>query len=318
VQEVVETLMSQAIDLAESDNLEGALALFQQLSRKDPANAKAYENKGVTLMRLGRYPEARASFMKAKSLMPAANAENLDNNLMALLQHEAYARAGDGDGDDDDEWPGDSAVDTYGNGNEDEDEDGYDDTPILVTMPGRNPSSSSSSSDKNRNNEAASSSTSDDFTQQAIGLAEAGDMVGALPLFSAAAKRDPKNGRMHENLGQYYRSKLGSPHTVTTPPTHTVTTPPTHTLSTKRRHSDAAWAFGGSAVLSREGLQSLCPVRGPFPIVERQLQRPQRPRRVCANLWKGPTPNVPGVRPHGRDADPHQQQQQQQRQRCST
>lgn len=67
-------LNARAISLAEGGDLVGALPIFKKARDMDPSSAEYASNHGVTLMRLARYPEARACFEAALQL-------NVHNNL---------------------------------------------------------------------------------------------------------------------------------------------------------------------------------------------------------------------------------------------
>ena len=88
---VVSSLTNDAIDLAETGDMVGALELFRQATAKAPKSGKAWENIGVTFLRLGRLEEARSALEVARDLLPASET-SIRENLSALDEHEEFAR----------------------------------------------------------------------------------------------------------------------------------------------------------------------------------------------------------------------------------
>jgi hypothetical protein len=115
-------------------------------------------------MRLGHLEDARISFAKAETILPSSD-ESLGANLEALSEHLDFE---------------------------------------TLTIP--NDSSSSSSSSKQADRDTAAPGERDMetalvLTDEAVALAQAGDLIAALSIFQEAADLDPSNGHMWENLG---------------------------------------------------------------------------------------------------------------------
>ena len=83
-----------AIEKAESGDVVGALPLFQNAVNVSPQSSQAYENLGVTQMRLGLLEAAEHSFLKAKNILNAKGLRQEDSliaNMLALKQHKEHA-----------------------------------------------------------------------------------------------------------------------------------------------------------------------------------------------------------------------------------
>ena len=169
----VDALLNDAIALAEDGDLQAALAIFEQLVDKQPQNGKYHENLGVTQMRLMMLPEARLSFERARAILPTDD-DSIQRNFVALEETEAGAGSGSSGGGS----QASSGYDDYGSsgGNYGSDYDGaYGDV--------------------------SDTEDADKAINEAIVLAESGDVVSALGLFKEAVRMNPILPSVHENLG---------------------------------------------------------------------------------------------------------------------
>ena len=158
-------LMDEAIKVAESGAIDEALELFKQVVKADPTNGRFHENLGVTYLRLQLLPEARASFERARKLLPK-NDHSIKRNLNAIEEAESTM--------------GVEVLDNYvGSG---DDEDYYDYT------------------DETTSRIEVDEEDIDRITNQAIRLAERGDIVDALPLFQKAVDMDATKSTSLINL----------------------------------------------------------------------------------------------------------------------
>lgn len=133
-----------------------------------------FVNVGVCLLRLTRLKEARLALNRAKQLLPANEASLLDN-LRALKELEDYHR----------KYP-----------------------PSEADAATSSSSSSRRSSDKS--NGPGDPTLATKLTNEAIALAESGNLHNAFGLFEQAALADPTDGKLWENLGkQIYCSYSG-------------------------------------------------------------------------------------------------------------
>lgn len=122
-----------------------------------------FVNVGVCLLRLSRLKEARVALDRAQQLLPANEASLLDN-LRALKELEDYHS----------KYP--------------------------LNEEGTGSSSSRRSSDKPDGPGDPTLATK--LTNEAIALAESGNLHSAFGLFEQAALADPSDGKLWENLGE--------------------------------------------------------------------------------------------------------------------
>ena len=103
------SLTNDAIDLAETGDMVGALELFRQAAAKAPKSGKVWENLGVTFLRLGRLDEARESLERSRGLLSPSD-RSLQDNFAALEEYEEFMRQHpDAIAGVSDDWDGDSS-----------------------------------------------------------------------------------------------------------------------------------------------------------------------------------------------------------------
>jgi len=183
-EEQLSGIVNQAIQLAESGNVVASLPLFESSAKQSPANSQLWLNLGVTQMRLGLLKGARKSFNTAKALLNGMPAGSLDDNFAALDEHDVFAESiGHNPANMYEEFRQDQADsgDNHDGGFSDDDDyvDDDDDDDGVVGSRG----------------------DVEALTNEAISLAENGDVMGSLSLFLSAANQDAENPRAWENLG---------------------------------------------------------------------------------------------------------------------
>jgi Flp pilus assembly protein TadD len=157
-----------AITMAESGDLLGALDLFLEAVREDPTNSKVHENLAVTQMRLGLINDARKSLGRAQELHGSTPSDSLKSNFAALQEHVEYAESIDHDK---------NAL--------------YQEYSKMMKKKG--------GGNKKGNDEEAEEG--DPKIDEAIALAEAGDMLAALQLFEEVAAGSQYNPMSWVNVG---------------------------------------------------------------------------------------------------------------------
>jgi tetratricopeptide (TPR) repeat protein len=175
-----------------------ALPLFEKAAQMQPDKSDVHINLGVTQMRLGLLDAAKMSFQAAKAQLGGMPGASLKDNMQALKEHYVHARSinhdtttvyaewstkvsGD-DGYDDYDYGGDSDQTKGSNGGV----DAYDPYSVNEMYSDR---------------PAGEKEESERATNEAIALAEAGDVVTSLPLFEKAVKLNPTSAKHYENLG---------------------------------------------------------------------------------------------------------------------
>jgi Flp pilus assembly protein TadD len=170
-----------AISLAESGDVVGSLSMFEKAARLDPSKGNSWINLGVTQMRLGLLHAARVSFNKAKKTLKGMPFGSLNDNLDALSKHEEYARSNNHDFSDMyPEYTNPSSLPNTAQHTDYDDDADYANTD---------------------NYESTGNHEAEKITNEAIEMAEAGDIDASLGLFQKAVDASPRNGRMWENLG---------------------------------------------------------------------------------------------------------------------
>jgi Flp pilus assembly protein TadD len=122
-------------------------------------------------MRLGLLAAARASFETARLLLKDAPSDSLRDNLAALREHEEYAES-----------------------------IGHDPNTMYTEFTGKG-TPSAAIERESIVDVSVEIAQVDKLTEDAIALAERGDVLSSLPLFENAVKLNPKNAQLHMNVG---------------------------------------------------------------------------------------------------------------------
>ena len=161
------------------------------------------------LGRLGLLIPARASFKEVKRLLHGEPSDSLFSNIEALKSHEDYAIMNghdmntmypqfttQGSGDDGDAY-GDSSEDDYYSSYDDDGSYDFDDELFELSSPAAQEEDTRASSSSS----SSLSPKAKSLLSEALTLAQAGNLVTALPLFERASRLEPNNPVVTENLG---------------------------------------------------------------------------------------------------------------------
>lgn len=169
-----------------------------------PDKADVHVNLGVTQMRLGLLDAATKSFRAAKAQLGGRPGASLTDNVQALKEHFAHARSINHDTatlyaewstkvSGEDGYDDDAAAD--------EEEFGGGSKEAKGSTGGADACDPYSGDDMYSGRPAGANEEGERATNEAIAMAEAGDVATSLPLFEKAVKLNPTIAKHYENLG---------------------------------------------------------------------------------------------------------------------